>query len=90
ILVTEIYSAGEDPIPGIGSEGLYKKMRDRWEDRVDYEPRRDRWVERLNGMLKSGDLLLTLGAGDITRLGKDFLQWQPLSVSAHASDAVSA
>ncbi len=90
ILVTEIYSAGEDPIPGIGSEGLYKKMRDRWDDRVDYEPRRDRWVERLNGMLKSGDLLLTLGAGDITRLGKDFLLWQPRSVSARASDAVSA
>ena len=90
ILVTEIYSAGEDPIPGIGSEGLYRKMRDRWDDRVDYEPRRDRWVERLNGMLKPGDLLLTLGAGDITRLGKDYLLWQPRSVSAHASDAVSA
>ncbi len=90
ILVTEIYSAGEDPIPGIGSEGLYKKMRDRWNDRVDYEPRRDRWVERLNGMLKPGDLLLTLGAGDITRLGKDYLLWQPRSVSARASESVSA
>lgn len=90
IFVTEIYSAGEDPIPGVAAEGLYHKMKDRWGDRVDYEPHRERWMTRLQGMVKAGDLVITLGAGDITRLGKDFLSWKPLSLATPASNAVSA
>lgn len=90
IFVTEIYSAGEDPIPGVAAEGLYLKMKDRWGDRVDYEPHCERWMTRLQGMVKEGDLVITLGAGDITRLGKDFLSWKPLSLATPASNAVSA
>jgi UDP-N-acetylmuramate--alanine ligase len=90
IFVTEIYSAGEDPIPGVAAESLYLKMKDRWGERVDYEPRRERWNSHLQGMVQPGDLVITLGAGDITRLGKDFLSWQPLSLVSPTSDAVSA
>ena len=89
ILVTEIYAAGEEPIPGVAGEGLYQKMRDRWGEKVDYEPRRECWMDRLVSLLKPGDLLLTLGAGDITRLGKEFLLWEPVSVAARESDPVN-
>ncbi len=89
ILVTDIYPAGEEPIPGVGGEFLSQKMRDRWGEKVDYEPRRECWMDRLISILKPGDLLLTLGAGDITRLGKEFLLWQPVSVASRESDPVN-
>jgi UDP-N-acetylmuramate--alanine ligase len=89
ILVTEIYAAGEEPIPGVAGEALYHKMRDRWGEKVDYEPRRECWMTRLLSLLKPGDLLLTLGAGDITRLGKEFLLWEPVSLVARESDPVN-
>jgi UDP-N-acetylmuramate--alanine ligase len=90
IMLTEIYPAGEDPIPGVAGEALYLKMKDRWGDRVNYEPRRERWIIRLQELVQPGDLVITLGAGDITRLGKEFLLWQPLSLVSPASDAVNA
>lgn len=90
IFVTEIYSAGEDPIPGIAGESLYLKMKDRWGDKVEYEPRKDLWLSRLQETLRAGDLLITLGAGDITRLGKDILLWEPVFLAPSRSDAMSA
>jgi UDP-N-acetylmuramate--L-alanine ligase len=63
VIITEIYSAGEAPIPGITSDLLIKEIAK--ESHPLFCPR-DEIVERLAEILKAGNVLVTQGAGDIT------------------------
>ncbi|MCS1406996.1 MAG: UDP-N-acetylmuramate--L-alanine ligase [Verrucomicrobia subdivision 3 bacterium] len=67
VWLTEIYGAHEKPIPGVSGEALAEAMRER-NRQPDYEPSLDRLRERLYADLVSGDMLLFLGAGEITRV----------------------
>ncbi|UCD34878.1 MAG: UDP-N-acetylmuramate--L-alanine ligase [Nitrospiraceae bacterium] len=73
ILLMDIYSAGEKPLPGVTSELLFRGIRDTGKD-IEYVGDRDTVLDCLRRELKEGDTLLTLGAGDVWRLGEDFLQ----------------
>ncbi|MDZ4695247.1 MAG: UDP-N-acetylmuramate--L-alanine ligase [Deltaproteobacteria bacterium] len=68
VFLTDVYAAGEAPIPGIDSKALCATFK----GPVSYVPRA-RLQEALMAELKDGDLLLTLGAGDITRLAPEIL-----------------
>ncbi|MFF4032831.1 UDP-N-acetylmuramate--L-alanine ligase [Streptomyces sviceus] len=67
-LVLEIYPAREDPIPGVTSELIIDAARAAG---ADVTPVRDKAdvPEVVAGMAKAGDLVLTMGAGDVTDLG---------------------
>jgi UDP-N-acetylmuramate--alanine ligase len=70
VVLTDIYAAGESPLPGITVDALLDTFPDR--TCVDYAPRR-LLVESLAQMVKPGDLVLTLGAGDITQVATELL-----------------
>jgi len=70
VVVTDIYPAREAPIPGVTGERVANAARDRGVQTV-YEPVRDALGERVVELLRAGDVVLTLGAGDITRLGPE-------------------
>ena len=64
--LTEIYSAREKPIPGVSGEALAAVMREsgrhlKWESSLDHL-----W-QGVHGDLRAGDVVLFLGAGEITR-----------------------
>jgi UDP-N-acetylmuramate--alanine ligase len=68
VVVTEVYAAREAPVPGVsgaqvataaGNAGI----------RAIFEPDRNALADRVVSELRAGDVVLTLGAGDITRLG---------------------
>lgn len=71
VLLADVYAAGEDAIDGIDSERLSQAIRDHGHHAVSYEPDRMRMAERLAAEARTGDVVLTLGAGDINRLLKD-------------------
>jgi len=71
LVVMDIYPAGEEPIRGVRTEALLKRMKRKdafharsAEDAVDYLEKR----------LKSGDVALTLGAGDVWKAGELLLE----------------
>jgi UDP-N-acetylmuramate--alanine ligase len=69
VVLTDIYSAGEAPIQGITPETLVKTFTG---GQVSHVPRKG-LCEALATRLRAGDLLLTLGAGDITQVSTEIL-----------------
>lgn len=72
LIVTDIYGAGEKPIEGITTDFLFKKISAKCAFPVLYFPRKE-LVDSLCKRLQKGDLLLTMGAGDITKVGPEVL-----------------
>lgn len=73
IILMDIYPAGEKPIDGINSEVLLKGIMDAGKDIV-YIKDRTKIIEYLCEELKGGDTLLTLGAGDVWKIGEEFIK----------------
>src|SRR5438552_538351 len=71
VVVTDVYGADEHPIPGITGklvvDGLTEAVPSK---RVVYLPRRAEIVRFLLGEIRPGDLVVTLGAGDVTTLAE--------------------
>jgi len=65
IVLTDIYSAGEEPIAGVTLETLGAAIRKGVTVPVDLVPRLDDVVPAIVRVAKSGDLVITLGAGSI-------------------------
>ncbi|MCX4561856.1 UDP-N-acetylmuramate--L-alanine ligase [Streptomyces phaeochromogenes] len=71
-VVLDIYPAREDPIPGVTSELIIEAARAAGADVTPAKDKAD--VPALvAGMAKPGDLVLTMGAGDVTDLGPEIL-----------------
>jgi UDP-N-acetylmuramate--alanine ligase len=74
LLLTDIYPAGEDPLPGVTAEGLYRGIKERGHKHVIYVPRKEEMVNQLMAQLEPGDMVITLGAGDISQLGDELMR----------------
>ena len=65
VVVTDVYAASEMPIPGVSGELIAKAALAHGHRGVRYQPRLE-WVHRdVGNMLEPGDLVLSLGAGNI-------------------------
>jgi UDP-N-acetylmuramate--alanine ligase len=73
LVVTDIYAAGEDPIPGVDAERLYEALREHGHKDVAYVPQKDQIADHLASVVQPGDMVVTLGAGDIWTVGRDLL-----------------
>jgi UDP-N-acetylmuramate--alanine ligase len=74
VLVTDIYAASEDPIPGVTGERLAESIGLHGHKQVEYVGPLDRAVGRLATVVKPGDLVLTLGAGNVHQTGDELLK----------------
>jgi UDP-N-acetylmuramate--alanine ligase len=72
LLLTDIYAAGEDPIPGATAPALAEAIRACGHRDATYVPRAE-LARRARKVVRNGDLVLTLGAGDITAVGPELL-----------------
>ncbi|MCP4663898.1 MAG: UDP-N-acetylmuramate--L-alanine ligase, partial [bacterium] len=68
--VTAIYRSREAPIPGVSGEDVVEAARRSGHRRVEYLSDWRRVPDRLVERVEAGDLILTLGAGDIYRLAR--------------------
>lgn len=74
LFLTEIYAASESPIPGVSGESLAQGIRQVTDTDVTYCRDFDELLQQLHEELKEGDVLLTLGAGNITTIGPRWLE----------------
>jgi UDP-N-acetylmuramate--alanine ligase len=74
VLVTEIYAAREQPMEGVSGRQVADAARRAGAD-ARFEPARAEVGRRVYEALVPGDVVLTLGAGDITRVGPELVRW---------------
>lgn len=74
LIVTDIYSSGERPRPGVTGELVVNAVRSAHSEAdVRYVAELGEVVDHLAGELRPGDLCLTLGAGDLTTIAEQVL-----------------
>ena len=74
VIVLPIYAASEEPLPGITAERLAAQIKTFGHRDVRYAPSFSEAHRILKETVQDGDLLLTLGAGDIWKVGDEFLK----------------
>jgi UDP-N-acetylmuramate--alanine ligase len=75
IVLTDVYAAGEPPQPGVSGRLVLQAVCEaRPGARVLYLPKRADLLERLPRLTRPGDLVVTLGAGDVTSLPDEWLR----------------
>lgn len=74
IILTDIYAASEEPIEGVSSEVLCDKIKEKHPAAEVSYVKKEKVIEQLLSTVSSGDLVLTLGAGDIGRLSDELAQ----------------
>ena len=74
LFVTDIYPAGEAAIPGITGEKLASAIRASGHPAVRWVERKEQLTEQVRAEVQPGDLVITLGAGDIWKAGPGLLE----------------
>ncbi|MBI5273632.1 MAG: UDP-N-acetylmuramate--L-alanine ligase [Chlamydiales bacterium] len=69
LIVTDIYSAGESPIPGIDTNLVMKTIKPKQNQLIEYIARRD-LNDHLKEFIRSNNVVITLGAGDICEVSE--------------------
>ncbi len=72
--MTDIYSAGETPIPGITGDLIYRAILRGGARKAVYISDRADLLDALESTVEDGDIVLTLGAGDIWKTGDELLE----------------
>ena len=85
VMLADIYAAGEEPIEGVSGDKLHRAVQACGHRDASFIPDRAQLASRLHERVQPGDLVLTLGAGDITSLGDELLHL--LAPSAKAGHA---
>ncbi len=74
LVLTDVYAAGEDPIPGIDGELLVKEVAQQTGQQAVYIQDKKDIAAYLKSIAKPGDLIITMGAGDIVKCGEELVE----------------
>jgi len=76
VLITDIYhrGTGEQPIPGITGERLAEEITKHGNPRTIFIKNLDEIARELTGLVESGDIVVTMGAGNIDSVAREFVQ----------------
>jgi UDP-N-acetylmuramate--alanine ligase len=74
LILTDIYAAGEEPIEGISGEALYREIKGHGHKDVTYVPLVRDVAARLKEVARPGDMVITLGAGNIWQASDALLE----------------
>jgi UDP-N-acetylmuramate--alanine ligase len=74
VIMTSIYAAGEAPIPGVTAELVAGAALKSGHRDLVYMPDREEIIDHLLKTLEEGDLVITLGAGDVWKIGEEVLR----------------
>ena len=84
----DVYPAGEMPVPGVSGKTFLDVVLAHDGHPVDYyEPRRLELVPHLMERVEPGDLVITMGAGDVTAVGPELLTALRLREQARKAEA---
>ncbi|OGP85899.1 MAG: UDP-N-acetylmuramate--L-alanine ligase [Deltaproteobacteria bacterium RBG_16_54_11] len=74
LFITDIYPAGEDPIPGVTAKALVQEIEKKGGIEVHYVPDRERLVGEIIPLVRPGDIVMTLGAGNIWEVSEGIVE----------------
>ena len=74
LVLTEIYPASEPPIPDVTGRRLFDEIKKFGHKNVVFEPDMKKIPARLKALVRPGDIVLFLGAGNIFRVIPDFIK----------------
>ena len=74
LVLTDVYAAGEQPIEGATAERLAAEVRRHGQKDVTWIGNRELIPEHLAGIVLEGDIVITLGAGNIWQAGEELLK----------------
>ena len=74
LVLTDVYAAGEAPIEGISGETILQEVRRQSGQSVVYLPEREKLASYLQKEIQEGDLVITMGAGDIYKTGEELVE----------------
>jgi len=74
LIVTEVYAAGETPIPGATGAALAEAIRRHGHHAVHYVADRKEVGKKLREIVEPGDLVIALGAGDINQCARELFE----------------
>lgn len=78
-ICTDVYPAREKPIEGITGELIANIAKNFGHKNVYYEPDKNKIPDLLKKIYKKGDIIITLGAGDIWKYGEKFVEYLKLN-----------
>ena len=84
VFVTDVYAAGEAPIAGINGKAVADALVRHGHRAVTYEPQLSEIAKRVRGKVRPGDLVITLGAGDVWKVGEALLDLETASEASPA------
>jgi UDP-N-acetylmuramate--alanine ligase len=73
LILLDVYPAGEKPIEGINSSTLIEKIKKDGHNNALYVKDNDEAIRHIISNMRKGDLLLTLGAGNVWKIGNELL-----------------
>ena len=71
VIINDIYSANESPIFGISGETIFKEVKKSNHRKVKYLPYKEDILSYLSEIVRPGDIIITMGAGDIWTVGQE-------------------
>ena len=74
LVLTDIYSAGEAPIAGVNGQLIADEVLRQTAQKVVYIPKREDVAGYLQSVVQPGDLVMTMGAGDIYKTGEELVE----------------
>lgn len=74
VVINDIYSANESPISGISGETIFKEVKKSNHRQIKYLPSKDDILSYLSEIVQSGDIIITMGAGDIWTVGQELAE----------------
>jgi UDP-N-acetylmuramate--alanine ligase len=74
VIVSEIYAARESPVAGVSGAQVAKAAADAGATTI-FEPSRGELTQRVFTAIRPGDVVVTLGAGDVTKVGRELVEW---------------
>jgi UDP-N-acetylmuramate--alanine ligase len=74
LVVTDVYPSREDPIEGITGELVANRARQFGHRDVTYLPEKETICDHLVTVVRPGDLVITLGAGDVWKIGEELVR----------------
>mgnify|MGYP000954296638 FL=1 len=73
LFLMDIYPAGEPPIEKVSGEVLYEKLKNAGVN-VIFNPDKEKIKDDILGELKQGDVVFTVGAGDVYKIGESLIE----------------
>ena len=86
LVITDIFPAREQPIPGVTSELITQAAREYGHHEVHYIPEKEEVIPFLLKIAKKNDVVITMGAGDIYKIGEKFISALSQSDSSYPKE----